>query len=76
MVPVAGPVSLIAVSCITGWADWEHVIARGDMVMVAPHMAVADANYDAIENAVLTGRLTREGLDEAVAGLQALPATA
>ena len=44
------------------------------MVMVAHHLEVADATYDAIRNAVVSGRLPRARLDEAVATLGALRA--
>ena len=54
----------------------EFLIAGGDMVMVAHHLAVADATYDAIKAAVLSGRLPRSRLDAAVATLLALRATA
>jgi beta-N-acetylhexosaminidase len=47
----------------------EFLAAGGDMVMVAHHLAVADATYDAIKAAVLSGRLPRARLDEAVASL-------
>jgi beta-N-acetylhexosaminidase len=53
----------------------EFLIAGGDMVMIAHHVAVADATYDAIKHAVETGRLPRARLDEAVATLLALRAT-
>jgi beta-N-acetylhexosaminidase len=45
----------------------------GDMVMIAHHMAVADATFNAIKAAVVSGRLPRARLDDAVAALQALP---
>jgi beta-N-acetylhexosaminidase len=51
----------------------EFLVNGGDMVMVAHHLSVADATYDAIKAAVATGRLPRSRLDEAVAALQALP---
>jgi beta-glucosidase-like glycosyl hydrolase len=51
----------------------EYLLAGGDMVMIAHDLEVADATYDAIRNAVLSGRLPRSRLDEAVATLQALP---
>ncbi|MGZ6300034.1 MAG: glycoside hydrolase family 3 N-terminal domain-containing protein, partial [Candidatus Limnocylindria bacterium] len=51
----------------------QFLIAGGDMVMVAHHLDVADATYDAIKAAVLSGRLPRARLDEAVAALQSLP---
>ncbi|HEY3586491.1 MAG TPA: glycoside hydrolase family 3 N-terminal domain-containing protein [Myxococcaceae bacterium] len=51
----------------------EFLLAGGDMVMVAHHLAVADATFGAIKGAVLSGRLPRSRLDEAVAALQALP---
>ena len=44
------------------------------MVMIAHHLSVADATYDAILAAVASGRLPRSRLDEAVATLLALPA--
>jgi beta-N-acetylhexosaminidase len=53
----------------------EFLIAGGDMVMIAHHLAVADATFDAIKKAVLSGRLPRARLDQAVAAVQALPAT-
>jgi len=52
----------------------EFLIAGGDMVIVAHHLNVADATYDAIRAAVISGRLPRARLDEAVAALQALRA--
>lgn len=51
----------------------EFLVNGGDLVMVAHHLAVADATYDAIKAAVLGGRLPRSRLDDAVATLQALP---
>lgn len=51
----------------------EFLIAGGDMVMVAHDLSVADATFDAIKNAVESGRLPRARLDEAVAALTALP---
>jgi beta-N-acetylhexosaminidase len=51
----------------------EFLINGGDMVMIAHHLSVADATYDAIKAAVASGRLPRWRLDEAVAALQALP---
>jgi len=51
----------------------EFLIAGGDMVMIAHHIAVADATYDAIKAAVEDGRLSRQRLDDAVASLEALP---
>ena len=51
----------------------EFLIAGGDMVMVAHHLAVADATYDAIKSAVESGRLPRSRLDDAVLALQTLP---
>ena len=53
----------------------EFLVAGGDMVMIAHHLAVADATYDAIKAAVESGRLSRQRLDEAVASLEALPST-
>ncbi|MGH7764974.1 MAG: glycoside hydrolase family 3 N-terminal domain-containing protein [Candidatus Dormibacteraceae bacterium] len=51
----------------------EFLVAGGDMVMVAHHLDVADATYDAIKAAVVSGRLPRARLDDAVATLEALP---
>ena len=51
----------------------EYLLAGGDMVMIAHDLDVADATYDAVRNAVLSGRVPRSRLDEAVASLQALP---
>jgi beta-N-acetylhexosaminidase len=53
----------------------QFLQSGGDMVMIAHHLDLADATYDAIRNAVLTGQLPRSRLDDAVARLQALPAT-
>ena len=52
----------------------EFLVAGGDMVMVAHHLSVADATYKAIKAAVISGRLPRARLDQAVATLQALKA--
>jgi beta-N-acetylhexosaminidase len=51
----------------------EFLINGGDMVMIAHHLSVANAAYDAIKAAVASGRLPRSRLDQAVAALQALP---
>ena len=51
----------------------EFLVNGGDMVMIAHHLSVADATYDAILAAVASGRLPRSRLDEAVATLLALP---
>jgi beta-N-acetylhexosaminidase len=51
----------------------ELLINGGDMVMIAHHLSVANATYDAIKAAVASGRLPRSRLDQAVAALQALP---
>ena len=51
----------------------EFLINGGDLVMIAHHISVADATYDAIKAAVESGRLPRSRLDDAVAALQALP---
>jgi beta-N-acetylhexosaminidase len=51
----------------------EFLINGGDMVMIAHHLSVANATYDAIKAAVASGRLPRSRLDQAVAALQALP---
>ncbi|MDQ6919083.1 MAG: hypothetical protein M3Z98_06960 [Candidatus Dormibacteraeota bacterium] len=53
----------------------EFLVNGGDLVMVAHHLEVADATYDAILAAVTSGRLPRARLDEAVARLLALPAS-
>ena len=37
----------------------EFLVNGGDMVMIAHHLDVADATYDAIKGAVLSGRLPR-----------------
>jgi len=50
----------------------EYLIAGGDMVMIAHHLAVADATFGAIKAAVLSGRLPRSRLDDAVTRLQEL----
>jgi len=62
----------ITASTPTPEAAVEFLIAGGDMVMVAHHLPVADATYDAIKGAVASGRLPRSRLDEAVATLQVL----
>ena len=64
----------ITASTPTPEAAVEFLIAGGDMVIVAHHLNVADATYDAIRAAVISGRLPRARLDEAVAALQALRA--
>jgi beta-N-acetylhexosaminidase len=51
----------------------EFLINGGDMVMIAHHLSIANATYDAIKAAVASGRLPRSRLDQAVAALQALP---
>ena len=53
----------------------RFLLAGGDMVMVAHDMAVADATYEAIRAAVMSGRLPRRRLDDAVSTLLALTAT-
>ena len=58
------PVTLAAVQFLTN---------GGDMVMVAHHLSVADATFNAIKAAVLSGVIPRSRLDQAVAALQALP---
>jgi beta-N-acetylhexosaminidase len=50
----------------------EFLVNGGDMVMIAHHLSVANATYNAIKAAVASGRLKRARLDEAVAALQAL----
>jgi beta-N-acetylhexosaminidase len=52
----------------------EFLVNGGDLVMIAHHLDVADATFDAIKAAVESGRLPRARLDEAVSALQALPA--
>jgi beta-N-acetylhexosaminidase len=59
----------------TAEAAVEFLIAGGDMVMVAHHLSVADQTFAAIKAAVLSGRLPRARLDDAVATLQALSPT-
>jgi beta-N-acetylhexosaminidase len=51
----------------------EFLVNGGDMVIIAHHLSVADATFNAIKAAVASGRLKRSRLDEAVAALQALP---
>src|ERR1700730_2118594 len=51
----------------------EVLVNGGDMVMIAHHISVADATFDAIKAAVASGRLPRSRLDEAVSVLQAVP---
>jgi beta-N-acetylhexosaminidase len=51
----------------------EFLVNGGDLVMIAHHLEVADATYDAILASVASGRLPRSRLDEAVATLLALP---
>ena len=51
----------------------QFLAAGGDLVMIAHHLEIADATYDAIRAAVVDGRLPRARLDEAVAALEALP---
>jgi len=63
----------ITSSTPTPEAAVQFLQAGGDMVMVAHHLTVADATFDAIKRAVLSGRLPRSRLDEAVVRLQALP---
>jgi len=50
----------------------EYLIAGGDMVMIAHHLPVADATFSAIKAAVLSGRLPRSRLDDALTTLQEL----
>jgi beta-N-acetylhexosaminidase len=63
----------IAASTPAPEAAVEFLVNGGDMVMIAHHISVADATYDAIKAAVATGRLPRSRLDDAVAALRALP---
>ena len=65
----------ITASTPTPEAAVEFLLAGGDMVMVAHDLSVADSTYDAIKNAVETGRLPRTRLDDAVATLEALAST-
>jgi beta-N-acetylhexosaminidase len=51
----------------------EFLVNGGDLLMIAHHISVADATYDAIKAAVESGRLPRTRLDAAVSALQALP---
>ncbi len=51
----------------------QFLMAGGDMVMVAHHLSVADATFAAIKSAVLSGRLPRARLEQAVVALQQLP---
>jgi beta-N-acetylhexosaminidase len=51
----------------------EFLVNGGDLVMIAHHLDVADATYDAVLAAVRSGRLPRSRLDEAVASLLVLP---
>jgi beta-N-acetylhexosaminidase len=62
----------ITASTPTPEAAVQFLIAGGDMVMVAHHLSVAGTTYDAIKKAVLTGRLSRTRLDQAVVTLQGL----
>src|SRR5437667_2566046 len=62
----------ITASTPTPDAAVQFLIAGGAMLMVAHDLAVADATYDAIKNAVESGRLPRARLDEAVAALTML----
>lgn len=50
----------------------RFLLAGGDMVMVAHDISVSDQVYEAILNAVRSGRLQRARIDEAYARLQAL----
>jgi beta-N-acetylhexosaminidase len=50
----------------------EFLVNGGDMVMIAHHLEVADATFDAIKAAVQSGRLPRARLDDAVSSLQSL----
>ena len=53
----------------------QFLQSGGDMVMIAHHLSVADATYNAIKAAVLNGTLPRARLDQAVATLLAVPST-
>ena len=50
----------------------RFLVNGGDMVMVAHDLSVADQVFEAIKGAVLSGRLPRARLDEAVSRLWAL----
>jgi beta-N-acetylhexosaminidase len=50
----------------------EFLVNGGDMVMIAHHIDIADATFDAIKAAVASGRLPRTRLDDAVSALQSL----
>jgi beta-N-acetylhexosaminidase len=63
----------ITSSTPTPQAAVQFLRAGGDMVMVAHHLDAADATFEAIKKAVLSGQLPRARLDEAVVALQALP---
>ena len=65
----------ITASTPTPEAAVEFLMAGGDMVIVAHDISVADATYDAIKAATTQGRLSKARLDQAVAALEALPAT-
>lgn len=62
----------ITASTPTPEAAVEFLLAGGDMVMVAHHLTVADATFEAIKAAVVSGRLPRARLDDAVSRLLAL----
>jgi beta-N-acetylhexosaminidase len=64
----------ITASTPTPEAAVEFLLAGGDMVMIAHDLPVADATYEAIKQAVLSGRLPRQRLDDAAATLAALHA--
>ena len=63
----------ITASTSAAEAAVEFLVNGGDMVMIAHHIDVADATFDAIKAAVESGRLPRARLDDAVSALQALP---
>lgn len=63
----------ITSSTPTPEAAVEFLLAGGDMVMVAHDLSVADATYDAIKAAVVSGRLPRQRLDDAVDMLASVP---
>ncbi|MDQ6692758.1 MAG: hypothetical protein M3Z13_08320, partial [Candidatus Dormibacteraeota bacterium] len=63
----------ITATTATPEAAVEFLVAGGDMVMVGHHIEVADATFQAIRAAVVSGRLPRSRLDQAVAALEALP---
>ncbi len=68
------PMGAITATTPAPEAAVQFLVNGGDMVMIAHHLEVADATFDAIKAAVESGRLPRARLDDAVSALQALPA--